>query len=96
MFDVPLDVFVDAEPPDAVSQSLAHLDDTGVSFVRELKNLFTEVRRDDCLVSLKEDPIFDAQLVCKSVVNSEYRIASVGGNPAVDALLDDYAEFVVG
>lgn len=47
MFDVYIEFFVDAVPQDAVSQSLAHLDDIWESFMRELKNLLAEVRRDD-------------------------------------------------
>ena len=51
VFDVLLDVFVNAGPTDSVAQSLSHLYGTGVTFVRELKDLLAKACKDDCLAT---------------------------------------------
>ena len=47
------------------------------------------------MVAKKQYTVLNAQLVSESVVDSDYWVASISGDPAVNCALDDYAEFVV-
>ena len=96
MFDVLFDVFIHAKPLDAVAQSLSHLYDNGLTFVRELKDFLAKASMDDCLVATKQNFIGDAQLVSEFVVDSDDWVASISGDPAADRAFDDYAEYLVG